>query len=124
MIQKSSNGLEQAEQILDGKVNISETEKQKIFEQIGEASGRDVRIRLVASQLIDQVIEEAAESWDKWREELSDRMVEKSQHWYSEHSPVFSQDKLIKDYTNRFVKDLSKEIDEWGNNNCSSDRAL
>ncbi len=89
--------------------------KVKIFEQIGEASGRDVKIRLVASQLIEQVIEEAAESWDEWREKLGDRMVQKSQHWYSEHSPVWSQDKLIKDYTNNFVRDLSKEIDEWGN---------
>lgn len=115
LVQKTLNGLKQAEQILDGKVNISEAEKQKIFEQIGEASGRDVRIRLVASQLIEQVIEEAAESWDKWCEGLGDRMAEKSQRWSSEHSPVWSQDQLIKDYTNQFVKDLSKEIDEWGN---------
>ncbi|MGI2904050.1 dynamin family protein [Tolypothrix sp. VBCCA 56010] len=115
LVQKTLNGLEQAEQILDRKVNISEVEKQKIFEQIGEASGRDVRIRLVASQLIEQVIEEAAESWDKWCEGLGDRMVEKSQRWSSEHSPVWSQDKLIKDYTNQFVRDLSKEINEWGN---------
>ncbi len=115
LVQKTLNGLEQAEQILDGKVNISEAEKLKIFEQIGEASGRDVRIRLVASQLIEQVIEEAAESWDKWREGLGDRMAEKSQRWSSEHSPVWSQNELIKDYTNQFVKDLSKEIDEWGN---------
>jgi GTPase SAR1 family protein len=115
LVQKALNGLEQAEQILDGKVNISEVEKQKIFEQIGEASGRDVRIRLVASQLREQVISEAAESWDKWYEGLGDRIVEKRKHWCSEYSPVWSQDKLIKDYTNQFVRDLSKEIDEWGN---------
>lgn len=115
LVQKTLNGLEQAEQILDGKVNISEVEKQKIFEQIGEASGRDVRIRLVASQLIEQVISEAAESWDKWYEGLGDRIVEKSQHWSSKHSPVSSQDKLIRDYTNLFVRDLSKEIDDWEN---------
>ncbi len=115
LVQKTLNGLKQAEQILDGKVNISENEKHKIFEQIGEASGRDVRIRLVASQLIEQVIEEASESWDEWREGLGNRMAEKSQHWYSEHSPVWSQNQLIKDYTNHFVRDLSKEIDEWGN---------
>jgi uncharacterized tellurite resistance protein B-like protein/GTPase SAR1 family protein len=115
LVQKTLNGLEQAEQILDGKVNISEAEKLKIFEQIGEASGRDVRIRLLASQLREQVIKEAAESWDKWCEGLGDRMAEKSQRWSSEHSPVWSQDKLIKDYTNHFIKDLSKEIDKWGN---------
>lgn len=115
LIQKGLDGLEQAEQILDGKINISEAEKQKIFEQIGEASGRDVRIRSLASQLIKQVIEEAAESWGEWHEGLRDRMNKKSQHWYSEHSPVWSQDKLIQDYTNHFIRDLSKEIDDWGN---------
>jgi uncharacterized tellurite resistance protein B-like protein/GTPase SAR1 family protein len=115
LVQNILNGLEQAEEILDGKVNISEAEKQKIFEQIGEASGREVKIRLIASQLIEQVIEEAAESWDEWREKLGDRMAAKSQKWYSEHSPVWSQDKLIKDYTNQFIRDLSKEIDDWGN---------
>ena len=115
LVQKTLYGLEQAEQILDGKVNISEVEKLKIFEQIGEASGRDVRIRLVASQLREQVIKEAAESWDKWYEGLGDRMAEKSKHWCSEHSLVWSEDKLIKDYTNHFIKDLSKQIDDWEN---------
>ncbi|WP_066376059.1 dynamin family protein [Anabaena sp. CA = ATCC 33047] len=115
LIQRCLSGLEQSKQVLDGKINISESEKQKIFEQIGEASGRDVRIRLVASQLVDKVIDEAAESWDEWRENLRERIFEKSRNWYSEHSHVWSQDKLIQDYINQFVRDLSKEIDDWGN---------
>ncbi|MEH2304988.1 hypothetical protein [Nostoc sp.] len=69
----------------------------------------------MAEQLIDLVFEQIAESWDEWREGLGDRMAQKSQYWNSEHSPVFSQDKLIRDYTNQFIKDLSTEIDEWGN---------
>jgi hypothetical protein len=43
-------------------------------------------------------------------------MAEKSVHWSSLHNPVLSQDKLIKDYANLFIRDLSREIDEWGNN--------
>ncbi|MBD2496530.1 dynamin family protein [Nostoc sp. FACHB-280] len=115
LIQKCRSGLSQAEKILDGKINISESEKQKIFEQIGEASGRDVRIRLVASQLVEQVIEQAAESWDEWWEGLEKRITEKSQHWHSEHNPAWSQDRLIQDYINQFIRDISKEIDDWGN---------
>ncbi|MBD2360716.1 dynamin family protein [Anabaena minutissima FACHB-250] len=115
LIEKSFRELKQYEQLLDGNITISESEKQKIFEQIGEASGRDVRIRLVASQLGDQVIDQAAESWGNWREHLGERIFDKSRNWNSEHSPVWSQDKLIKDYINHFVRDLSKEIDEWGN---------
>jgi len=39
---------------------------------------------------------------------------EKRGYWVSEHNPVFSQDRLIRDYTNQFITDLSEEIDEWG----------
>lgn len=117
VIEKSLDGLYQSQDTLDGKIQISEAEKQKLLEKIGEASGRDVRIRLLASEVIDTdtVFEEAAESFDEWREGLGERMANKSQYWHSEHSPVWSQDKLIKDYTNQFIRDLSKEIDEWGN---------
>ncbi|MDZ8095354.1 MAG: dynamin family protein [Nostoc sp. DedQUE05] len=115
VIEKGLDGLYKSNGTLDGKIQISEAEKQKILEKIGEASGRDVRIHLLADQLIELVFEQIAESWDEWREELGDRMVNKSQHWHSEHSPVWSQDKLIRDYTNQFIRDLSKEIDEWGN---------
>lgn len=115
LIQKCLDGLQQAKDTLDGKIKLSEAEKQKILEQIGEASGRDVRIRLLAAHLSQQVFEQAAESWDEWREGLGERMVEKSQHWYSKHNPVLSQNKLIQDYINYFIRDLSKEIDNWGN---------
>ncbi|KOP25010.1 dynamin family protein [Hapalosiphon sp. MRB220] len=115
IIQKCLNSLSQAEKTLDGKIQISHSEKQGILEKIGEASGRDVRIRILASNLVEQLYEEAAKSWDEWREGLGERMAEKSQYWSSENNPVLSQDKLIKDYTNQFIRDLSKEIDEWGN---------
>ena len=41
LIQASLEGLAQAEEILDGNLELSEAEKQKILEQIGEASGRN-----------------------------------------------------------------------------------
>ncbi|MFW9258467.1 dynamin family protein [Nostoc sp. CALU 546] len=115
VIEKGLDGLYKSNGTLDGKIQISEAEKQKILEKIGEASGRDVRIRLLADHLIDKVFDQTAESWDEWREGLGDRMAQKSQYWNSEHSPVFSQDKLIRDYTNQFIRDLSTEIDQWGN---------
>ncbi|ACC79321.1 dynamin family protein [Nostoc punctiforme] len=115
VVEKGLDGLYQSQDTLDRKIQISEAEKHKVLEKIGEASGRDVRIRILADQLIYLVFEQIAESWDEWREGLGDRLANKSQRWYSEHSPVFSQDKLIRDYTNQFIRDLSTEIDEWGN---------
>lgn len=115
VILKGLNGLHQAEDTLNSRIRLSEAEKQKILEQIGEASGCDVRIKIIAEQLSEQVFEQANKSWDTWEAGLGDRMARKSKKWHSEHSPVFSQDKLIKDYADQFVRDLSQEIDEWGN---------
>jgi uncharacterized tellurite resistance protein B-like protein/GTPase SAR1 family protein len=115
LIQEGLEGLHQAEKALDGKLNLSEAEIQKILEQIGEASGRDVRICNLADQLIDEAISQAAESWDKWNEGLGERIAEQSTHWYSQHSHIWSKDKLIRDYADQFGRDLQREIQEWGN---------
>ena len=109
------DGLKQAEDTIEGKIQISGNQKQKILEQIGEASGRDVKICVIAAELADKVFEEAVQSFQEWYEDLGDCMIDRSNHWHSEHSPVWSQDKLISDYTNCFIKHLSLEIDEWGN---------
>jgi hypothetical protein len=113
LIQESLYGLHQSEEVLDGKVNLSEAEKQKILEQIGEASGRDVRIRLLANTLVDEVIEEANESWDAWVDGLGERLAEKVDQWSSKHSAIWSRDELVKDYTNQFNRNLSTELDIW-----------
>lgn len=113
LITASLDGLSQVEEILEGKVNLSEAEKQKILEQIGEASGRDVRIHQLADQLMEQVIDQTNQSVDEWLESLAYRMAYKSESWNSEYSPVWNQNKLIQDYVNQFVQDLSGEINSW-----------
>jgi hypothetical protein len=115
LIQEGLEGLHQAEEVLDGKLELSEAEKQKIFEQIGEVSGRDGKVTFLANQLMQQSFEEADESWNEWAEELGDRIAEKRAEWSSIHSHIWSQDKLIRDYADQFVRDLSKELDEWVN---------
>ncbi len=115
ILQKSVNGLHQSEAALNGKLKISEEAKQEILEQIGEASGRDVRITLLAKKLIAEALKEAGESWEQWRSSLRARMAEKSKGWQSKHLPVLSQKELIEDYANQFVGDLHQEIDAWGN---------
>ncbi|MBD1893283.1 dynamin family protein [Coleofasciculus sp. FACHB-129] len=115
LIEVSCNELNQFEQILDGKVKVSEEDKHKIFEQMGEASGRDVRIQLIADQLIEQSCDQAEEFWNEWAEEIGDRIADKSKRWSSEHLHIWSQKELIRDYANQFVRDFSKELDDWGN---------
>ncbi|MEP0779727.1 dynamin family protein [Microcoleus sp. ZQ-A2] len=113
LIQSSFDGLHQAKEVLDGKISLSEADKHKILEQIGEASGRDVRIRLLANELVDEVMDEVNTSWDLWVEGLVERLAEKLEHWSSEHNAIMSRDELIKDYANQFNKDLATELDNW-----------
>jgi uncharacterized tellurite resistance protein B-like protein/GTPase SAR1 family protein len=113
LIQEGLEGLHQAEDVLHGKLELSETEKQNILEQIGEASGRDVKIQNLAKQLKKQASQEAIESWEQWKNGLPERMAKKSEKWFSNHSPVFSQKKLIEDYINKFIEDVKAAINTW-----------
>ncbi len=115
LINSSLDGLEQSVKILDGKIEFSETERNQIIEKIGEASGRDIKIRVLGEEIIKQTMYEAEESWNKWRDRLKIRLAQKSKKWSSRHSPVISQKDLIKDYINSFTNDLVTEIDAWGN---------
>jgi uncharacterized tellurite resistance protein B-like protein/predicted GTPase len=113
-IQSTLERLHQAEEVLEGNLELSETEKQNILEQIGEVSGRDVKLRNLAKKLKKGAIQEAVESWGQWKQGLAERMTEQSKQWSSEHSHIWSRDKLIRDYTDQFGQALEREINNWG----------
>lgn len=116
LIQKTINVLHEFKDDLENKINIVEQEKRKILEQIGSFSGRDVKITLLTIQLIEQSLEQANVSWNEWNESLEERMISRSEQWNSEHKLFWKQDKLIRDYIQCFVRDLSNEIDDWVKN--------
>ncbi|MEG3978445.1 dynamin, partial [Microcoleus sp. herbarium8] len=107
--------LSQYREMLEGKLTVSPGDKAKIFEQMAEVSGRDVKIKLLADELMQQSLDETLESWNQWVEELGERLLSKSHRWTSEHGHIMSQDKLTKDYADKFVRDITEEIDDWGN---------
>ncbi|MDY6898761.1 MAG: dynamin family protein [Cyanobacteriota bacterium] len=111
---KCDKVLNQAQNTIEGKIKLEETDKQEIIEQIGEIGGRDIKIYTLAKKLKKEACNKAIEYRKKWYENLCDRISEKSKSWHSEHSHIWSQDQLIKDYTNQFIRDLSLEIDKWG----------
>lgn len=113
LIQMILAELQQTENLLDGRVALSKAETQKVLEQIGEASGREVKIRILHDQVLELVIEETNESWDQWVEKLGDRLAEKTEEWSSEHSAIWSRDQLVADYAKQFNNDLSDELSDW-----------
>ncbi|MBE9093895.1 dynamin family protein [Tychonema sp. LEGE 07203] len=112
--------LSQYREMLEGKLTVSPGDKAKIFEQMAEVSGRDVKIKLLADELMQQSLDETLESWNQWVEELGERLLSKSHRWTSEHGHIMSQDKLTKDYADQFVRDITEEIDDWGNQKVQS----
>jgi len=113
IINTGCDELTQYREMLEGKLTVSEGDKAKIFEQIAEASGRDVKIRLLANKLREESVGEAIESWNEWVKILPERLATKSNKWTSKYSHIWSQDKLIRDYANQFVLELTQEIEVW-----------
>ncbi|MEG3989577.1 dynamin family protein [Microcoleus sp. S28C3] len=113
IIDTGCDELTQYREMLEGKLTVSEADKAKIFEQIAEVSGRDVKIRLLANKLREESVGEAIESWNEWVKILPHRLATKSNKWTSKYSHIWSQDKLIRDYANQFVLELTQEIDVW-----------
>lgn len=105
--------LHQSENLLDGKIKLSEVEVQEVLEKIGEASGREVKVRILVEQALDLAIEETNKSWDTWIEEIDARMIEKREQWSSEHSALWSREQLVADYARQFNNDLSGELNNW-----------
>jgi uncharacterized tellurite resistance protein B-like protein/ribosome-binding ATPase YchF (GTP1/OBG family) len=94
IINTGCDELTQYREMLEGKLTVSEGDKAKIFEQIAEVSGRDVKIKLLADELMEQSVEQALESWNEWVEGLAQRLIAKSDRWTSEHSHMWSQNRV------------------------------
>lgn len=112
----ADNDLKQYEEILEGKIKISQSAKLEIFEKIGEASGRDVRILEQVKYSVAVSQEYAIESWNEWVKGLEERIVKKAGTWTSEHSPFVDKKKVLQDYCEQFTQCLSEEIQNWINN--------
>ena len=75
--------LKQFEKLITKKIKISQKNKQKIFDCIGEATGREVKMGLLVNLILEDTIENVLEYWDKWVENLANRLVKNSEKWTS-----------------------------------------
>ncbi len=98
---------------VDTDINLSEVARQQILEQIGEASGRDVKIQIIADQMIEEAIEQVNQSFETWNAGLEETILADSQSWKSEHSHLWDQKRLIEDYANQFSAAVQQELEKW-----------
>jgi uncharacterized tellurite resistance protein B-like protein len=110
LVQETRVGLKQNLDLLEGQIRLSESEQSQIIEQIGAASGREVKLRLLRDDLVDEALEAIGEAWEEWLEGLEDRIAEKSADWTSEAE---EKEKILQDFANQFSQDLSTDLDAW-----------
>jgi uncharacterized tellurite resistance protein B-like protein len=65
LVQAGLDELHQAEDVFDSKTRIFEIAKEDIYEQIGEVSGRDIRIRHLGEQCKSQAAEKVKNAWEE-----------------------------------------------------------
>lgn len=107
LITGCSSEFEQFEKIISGKITLSEQDKQQIFDCIGEATGRDFKIRLLFDSLVEETMEKISQSWKKWVENLEERLTKKSEKWISSQE---DKAKIMNDYAQMFVRDFAKDF--------------
>jgi hypothetical protein len=106
-IQVCLNELDQAETVLNTKLQIIEVAKQEILEQLGECSGRDIRIRRLGEQCKLQVAEQAKKSWEERIERLR-------QKWFIDAKEK-QKESIGWGDKDGFIKEIQPEVDRYGN---------
>lgn len=103
LVQACLDELHQAEDVFDSKTRIFEIAKEDIYEQMGEISGRDIRIRRLGEQCKSQAAEKVKKNW----EERIDCLRKK---WFLDAKQKQKQEIGWVDKDN-FIKDLRVHID-------------
>lgn len=110
LVQESRVGLKQTMDLLEGRISLSESEQSQIIEQMGAAGGREVKLRLLRDDLVDEALEAIGEAWEEWLEGVEDRIADKSADWTSEAE---EKEKILQDFANQFLNDLSADLNDW-----------
>ncbi|MBD2608705.1 hypothetical protein H6G81_30365 [Scytonema hofmannii FACHB-248] len=110
-----SNDLYHAENIWQSKPMIASAAKPEIWEQLGEISGRSIKIRQLGIQCKNEAVKQAKQSWDKQIEYLRTKWFidakgqqKKGVGW--DDKKYFSND--IKLYVNNLYEKIARIIEE------------
>ena len=106
------DSFEQMKNIIEGRLNLSATEQQKILEQTGEIGGFDIKIQALKKLLIEDTLLEVESSWNRWLDGLDARLSDRTKRWMSIRE---KKENIYREYAEQFVKDISEELDIWLN---------
>ena len=110
LIEETRIDLQQSVNLLEGQIRLSESDQSQIIEQIGSASGWDVKLRYLYDELIDESSKHVGKSWEEWLNGIEDRISKKSAYWKSDWD---DKENILKDFSNQFLDDLSSDFNNW-----------
>lgn len=99
-----SNELHHAENVWLSKPNIAEAAKHEIWEQLGEISGRSIKIRHLGSQCKDEAVNKANKSWEKRIEYLREK--------YFVNAQGQPKKGIRRDEKNNFINEVKLETEK------------
>ncbi|CAN5794193.1 hypothetical protein BH23CYA1_BH23CYA1_07110 [soil metagenome] len=104
------DGFEKMTNFLEGKLSLSAAEQHKILEKTGAISGFDIKIQVLKESLIEEALSEVSDSWDQWLDDVDDCLASRKEKWATQHEQKAA---IVKDYAEKFVQDISEELDNW-----------
>jgi len=102
--------LKQSLNVVEGKIKISQSDRDQIIEHIGDASGWEVKLRFMYEEILEESLDLVGNSFGQWIEAIPDRIAERSADWTSQAD---EKSEILKDFSNQFVQDLSLDLNSW-----------
>lgn len=107
---KLNHNVNQVKGLIQSFQEQQREEKQDILEQIGIISSWDVELYQLAILLEEEAINEAVDSWNKWIENLADRVYYESESWISTQE---DETKILKFFSIKFQNAITNELNNW-----------
>jgi GTPase Era involved in 16S rRNA processing/uncharacterized tellurite resistance protein B-like protein len=92
---------------------LDKSYREEIIEQIGEATGRFMKLSYSSYVWMYEIIEAVISDWDEFYEYMKQEITEGNTEWETEHNPYWSRDDLVQDYVTTFQYYLEKYIEYW-----------
>lgn len=110
LVSKMKANCKQASNLLEDNLIISKSSQQEILENIGEASGFNIKVSQLTEALLKEVLSDIDRSRAQWKSRLKMRLSQRSEHWITYEK---SKSKIVKDYMEQCTKDFDEDIDKW-----------
>ena len=107
---KLDHNVNQVKSLIQSFQEHQQEEKKDILEQIGIISSWDIELYQLALLLEEEAINEAVDSWNKWIENLGERIYRESESWTSTQE---DKTRILTFFSKKFQNAITNELNNW-----------